>query len=120
MGFFSIFKTPVDETLGIICKPYKNKLNSTGDSKLAFIELANEALNQATKHNQYFESVTDTYKFLSPLKFEELSKSHAENKQSIECYLFNMMMYIRKDYYKPPDYSKNKRLKVLIDTNLNY
>jgi len=31
-----------------------------------------------------------------------------------------MMMYIRKDYYKPVDYSKNERLKVLIDTNLNY
>ena len=120
MGLFSIFKTPVDETLRIICSPYKNKLRATGDSKLSFIELADEAFNQAKKHNQFFVSPADTYKFLSPINFEDLSKNHADNKASIECYLFNMMMYIRKDYYKPPDISKNQRLKVLIDANLNY
>lgn len=121
MGFFSIFKTPINETLGVICGAYKNKLNLTNDSKLAFVEMANEAFNQMKKHNRpNFSSSTDTYRMLSGKDFDELSKNHSDNKEYLQYYLFNMMMYIRSDYYKPEDSNKNERLKVLIDTNLNY
>ncbi|WP_108646633.1 hypothetical protein [Polynucleobacter rarus] len=121
MGFFSIFKTPINETLGVICGAYKKKLNLTNDSKLAFVELANEAYIQLRKHQRSnFSSPSDTYRMLSGKEFNDLSKNHSDNKEYLQYYLFNMMMYIRPDYYKPEDYNKNERLKVLIDTNLNY
>ena len=119
MGLFSMFKTPINETLDIICKVYKNKLRETNNSKIAFIEMANEAFKQAKKHNQHFESPTATYKFLTKGNFDSLTASHNENKEAIQGYLFNMMMYIRQDYYKPVNLAKNENLKVLIDVNLN-
>jgi hypothetical protein len=121
VGFFSIFKTPVNETLSSICTAYKNKLGATGDSKKAFVDMADEAYSQLKKHNRSnFSSPADTYKMLSGKEFKDLNRDHAENKEHLQYYLFNMMMYIRPDYYKPEDYSKNERLKILIDTNLNY
>ena len=121
MGFFSIFKTPINDTLGIICGAYKNKLNATNDSKQAFVDMADEAFNQMRIHKRKnFSSPIDTYRMLSGKEFDDLSKRHSDNKEYLEYYLFNMMFYIRPDYYKPVDCNKNERLKVLIDVNLNH
>jgi uncharacterized protein (DUF927 family) len=56
---------------------------------------------------------------LSGKLINELSHSHDENRKYLEYYLFNMMMYIRSDYYKPENFEKNERLKLLIKDNLN-
>jgi hypothetical protein len=119
MGLFSIFKTPVNETLGVICSAYNKKLDSSGDSKQAFVEMAKEAFNQLRQHKRVnFSSPVDTYGMLSGKEFSELSASHKDNREHLQYYLFNMMMYIRSDYFKPPDHQKNERLKVMIDMNL--
>ena len=119
MGLFSIFKTPVNETLGVICSAYHKKLQSSGNSKLAFVEMANEAFNQMLQHKRSnFSSPQDTYRMLSGIEFSELSKSHDKNKRYLEYYLCNMMMYIRSDYYDSADYQKSERLKVLVEMNL--
>jgi hypothetical protein len=118
MGFFSIFKTPVNETLDTICSAYHNTLEVTKDSSKAFISMSEEAVRQMRKHNRpQFSSAQDTFKFLNGT-INDLTPSHNDNRESLECYLFNMMMYIRPDYYKPADYSKNERLKILISNNL--
>ena len=119
MGLFSIFKTPVNETLGVICSAYHKKLQSSGDSKIAFVEMANEAYNQLRQHKRAnFSSPADTYRMLSGKDFSELSASHDNNREHLKYYLYNMMMYIRSDYYDSSDYQKGERLKVMIDMNL--
>jgi hypothetical protein len=119
MGLFSMFKTPVNETLGVICSAYHKKLDSSGDSKQAFVEMANEAFNQLRQHKRAnFSSPVDTYKMLSGKELSELSISHEQNREHLKYYLCNMMMYIRSDYYNPTDYNKSERLKVLVDMNL--
>lgn len=119
MGLFSIFKTPVNETLGVICTAYHKKLQATGNSKLAFVEMANESFNQMRQHKRSnFASPEDTYRMLSGKEFSELSKSHDVNRKHLEYYLCNMMMYIRSDYYDAADYQKSERLKVLVEMNL--
>lgn len=119
MGLFSLFKTPINETLNVICSAYHKKLNASGDSKLAFVDMANEAYNQLLKHKRSnFSSAVDTYRMLSGKDFSELSSNHEENKEHLQYYLYNMMTYIRKDYYDEIDYGKGERLKVLISSNL--
>jgi len=109
----------VNETLGIICSAYHKKLRSSGDSKQAFVEMANEAYNQLGRHNRAnFSSPVETYIMLSGKEFSELSASHDMNREHLQYYLYNMMMYIRSDYYDSSDYQKGERLKVLIEVNL--
>ena len=120
MKFFSFFfKKSVNETLKVICNAYYYKLNATNDSKQAFIAMANEAFNQVQKnHRSNFTSPSDTYIMLGK-KFNDLSSSHLTNREYLADYLFNMMMYIRHDWYRPDnDIGKYVRLKAMINMNL--
>ena len=120
MGLFSIFKTPVNETLAVICSAYHKKLESSGDSKQAFVEMANETYNQLRRHKRAnFSSPVETYRMLSGKEFSELSTSHDVNREHLQYYLYNMMFYIRSDYYGSPDYQQGERLKVMIEMNLH-
>lgn len=119
MGLFSIFKVPVNETLKTICGAYINTYTQTNDSSKGFISMAEECVRQMRKHNRpQFSSASETFKFLS-CEVSQLSTIHSDNLPALRSYLFNLMMYIRPDYYKPADFNKNERLKVLIDMNLN-
>jgi hypothetical protein len=120
MGLFSIFKTPVNEIIGIICAAYYKKLRATGDSQAAFIDMAEEAFAQLRKQGKSnFSSATETYRMLSSTKFSELSRSHEDNIEHLQSYLVNMMYYIRSDYYSTPEHGKIERLRLLVQSNLN-
>ena len=120
MGLFALFKTPINETLATICGAYHGTYRLTMDSSKGFISMAEEAVRQMRKHNcPQFNTAQDTYQMLSGKLINELSHSHDENRKYLEYYLFNMMMYIRPDYYKPENFQKNERLKLLIKDNLN-
>ena len=119
MKFFSFFfKKSVNETLKVICNAYYYKLNATNDSKQAFIAMANEAFNQVQKnHRSNFTSPSDTYIMLGK-KFNDLSSSHLTNREYLADYLFNIMLYIRRDSYMPDrDVGKYVKLKAMINMN---
>ncbi len=121
MGFFSLFKPPVSDTLRVICSAYHSKLQYTGDSRLGFIAMAEEALNQL--HKQTKKRLGDssaTYRFL-PIKVDELNSDHDINREHLEQYLYAIMILIRDDYYNrnSSDYhARSARLELLIKSAL--
>ena len=115
MGFFSVFKTPGDDTVEVLCNTYKNKLRSTKDSKEAFVQMAKESYNNLKKHGLVNNSSPeDTYEMLGGKGFQGLSKNHIDNKDSIEYYLFQLVILMRSDYYGSMDTSKYEKLSALI------
>lgn len=124
MGFFSLFKPtkpPINETIKSICSVYHKNYKTTGDSKLAFIEMAKEAHNQVEDCPGFVTHI-DTYRMLggNPMgaNFEKLTSEHTENEELIRGYLFQMVTNIRQDYYKHEDLGKMERLEAMIKSNL--
>jgi hypothetical protein len=125
MGFFSLFKPSkpsINETLRSICSVYHENYKTTGDSKLAFVEMAKEVHNQVEDCPGFVTHI-DTYRMLggSPMgaNFEKLTSEHSENEELIRSYLLIMVhTYIRKDYYHPEDFEKQERLKIMIKSSL--
>lgn len=121
MGLLSLFssKPSVSDDIEEMASAYNIGFNESKNSTVAFKKLASTALKLFKRKNiiTAFQSREDTYSLLG-VNYQELTGNHNKDKAAIKAYIYNILIYLRKDYCNPMTNEKHKNIERLIEVNL--